>query len=98
MKFAQILNNKVHWVFDTDSTPRFAPNIILKDITNVNPQPQEGWDYNSIADSYTPPIIITQQIQVPIPNIKDVITGQQVIKDGMADLFITIASIPGVVV
>lgn len=45
MKFAQILHNKVHWIFESNEKPEFAPNIILVDITNFNSQPQEGWDY-----------------------------------------------------
>lgn len=35
MKFAQILNNKAHWVFEAEVMPEFAPDIIIKDITAI---------------------------------------------------------------
>mgnify|MGYP001611348091 CR=1 FL=1 len=55
MKLCQILDNKAHWIFESDAIPIFAPDIIIKDITNLIPQPQEGWDYNSQTDAYTAP-------------------------------------------
>lgn len=44
MRLAQIQNNKVHWVFEADQVPQFAPHIVLLDVTN-SPQVQEGWGY-----------------------------------------------------
>lgn len=44
MKFAQIQNNRAHWVFEADAKPEFAPNIVLVDITD-KPEVQEGWKY-----------------------------------------------------
>lgn len=55
MRFAQILNNKVHWIFESETQPRFAPNIKIVDITNMNPQPEEGWDWDPIGKKATPP-------------------------------------------
>jgi hypothetical protein len=52
MTFAQILDGRVHWVFEANTQPVFAPYIVIKDITNVSPQPQEGWDYNSDTGTY----------------------------------------------
>jgi hypothetical protein len=52
-KFAQIIGNKVHWIFDKEEKPEFAPYIIIKDITNITPQPQEGWFYDEVEDSYS---------------------------------------------
>lgn len=43
-KFAQIQNNKVHWVFEAEVMPEFAPNIVLLDITGY-PHVAEGWGY-----------------------------------------------------
>lgn len=56
-KYAQILNNKAHWVFEAEEIPEFAPNIVMKDITDVVPQPQEGWDYNQETGWFSPPAI-----------------------------------------
>lgn len=45
-KFAQVLNNKLHWKFEQDSAPTFAADIKIVDITGVTPEPQEGWDWD----------------------------------------------------
>lgn len=47
MKYAQILNNKVHWIGEYDKEPKFhkkAGDFI--DITDLAEQPEEGWDYD----------------------------------------------------
>lgn len=44
MRFAQIQDNKAHWVFEANVKPEFAPNIVLVDITD-KPAVQEGWKY-----------------------------------------------------
>lgn len=49
--------NKAWWIFQADQCPEFASNIVLKDITDLNPMPQEGWDYNTETDSFTAPVI-----------------------------------------
>lgn len=54
-KFAQILEGKAHWVFEAEEMPEFAPNIVLKDITDLVPQPQEGWTYDEASDTFAPP-------------------------------------------
>lgn len=56
MKFAQILYDKAHWIFEADEKPTFAPNIILVDITGRD-DIQEGWDYNSETGEFTAPVI-----------------------------------------
>lgn len=63
-KFAQIYNNKAWWIFDADTMPQFAPGIVIKDITNVTPQPQEGWGYNASTDTFSGPV-------VPVPTLAD---------------------------
>ena len=55
-KFAQILNDKAHWIFECEEKPDFAPNIILVDITGNN-EIQEGWDYNAETGEFAPPVI-----------------------------------------
>lgn len=44
--FAQILNGALHWKFQAETRPDFAPNIELVDITNHAPEPAVGdiWD------------------------------------------------------
>lgn len=44
-KFAQILNNKAHWIFESEERPKFATNIVLIEITG-NIEVKEGWNYN----------------------------------------------------
>jgi hypothetical protein len=51
-RYAQILYEKAHWIFETDETleqlyQRFAPDIVFVDITN-RPEVQEGWDYDGV--------------------------------------------------
>jgi hypothetical protein len=54
MKFAQILNNKAHWIFEADVKTDFAPNIVLVDITD-NSEVQEGWNYDSATGVFSDP-------------------------------------------
>lgn len=56
MKFAQIYNNKVHWIFEAEVMPEFAPDIVIIDITE-HPEIKEGWDYDANADSFSEPIV-----------------------------------------
>lgn len=55
MRFAQILNNWVHWVFEAAEKPEFAPNIVLVDITD-NPVVVEGWKYDDTTGVFTEPV------------------------------------------
>ena len=68
MKFAQILDGRVHWVSEADTQPVFAPYIVFKNITNVCPQPQEGWDYNSSTDTYSEHV---ETVTVAVPTFED---------------------------
>lgn len=59
MRFAQILWDKAHWVFEADTKPDFPPGpdgepIVIVDIT-AKPEVQEGWDYNADTGEFTPP-------------------------------------------
>lgn len=55
-RFAQILWDKAHWIFEAEEKPEYAPDIVLVDITGRN-DIQEGWDYNSETGEFTAPII-----------------------------------------
>lgn len=44
-KFAQIVENKVHWIFEAEEKPEFAPYIQLVEITGRD-DVKEGWYYN----------------------------------------------------
>lgn len=71
-RFAQINNDKVHWIFDSEEKPNFAPNIVLIDITGNNTV-KEGWYYKSDSGEFTeqepiqpeekPPTIEEMQMQ-----------------------------------
>jgi len=46
MKYAQIINGKVHGVFKYNPLPDFAPNIVMLLVDDVTPEPQAGWGYD----------------------------------------------------
>ena len=48
-KFAQVLNDKLHWKFEQDKAPDFAADIQIVEITGITPEPQEGWDWDGQA-------------------------------------------------
>jgi len=75
MKFAQILYNKAHWIFEAEEKPEFAPNIVLFDITGRN-DIQEGWDYNSETGEFTAPIPIVPKPVEPQPTIEEKILAE----------------------
>lgn len=56
MRFAQILYDKAHWIFEADKKPEFAPSIVLVDISGRN-DIREGWDYDTGTGEFTPPIL-----------------------------------------
>ena len=50
MRYAQILDNKAHWIFESDETieqlcRRFSPDIVFVDITD-KAEVQNGWNYH----------------------------------------------------
>jgi hypothetical protein len=55
-RYAQILNSKVHWIFEANDIPEYASDILIVDIT-TKPEVQEGWDYNSTTGEFTNPVI-----------------------------------------
>ena len=44
MKYAQIQDNRVHWIFESEETPDFAPYIQIISLEGHD-EVQEGWDY-----------------------------------------------------
>ncbi len=70
MKFAQILYDRAHWVFEADEKPEFAPNIVLVDITS-KPEVQEGWDYNRETGEFTAPVIPEPTPIEPQPTVEE---------------------------
>ena len=55
MKFAQIYNNKAHWIFEAEYKPEFAPDIVIVDVSALT-DIKEGWDYDAGTNSFTEPI------------------------------------------
>ncbi|MFY0742169.1 hypothetical protein AB1K09_06505 [Solibacillus silvestris] len=55
MKFAQILHDRAHWIFEAEEKPEFAPDIILIDITG-NDKIQEGWLFDKSSQTFEPPV------------------------------------------
>jgi hypothetical protein len=51
--FAQIINNKLHWKFEAEVAPQFAPDVVIMEITGMNPIPEEGWSF--INGKFNPP-------------------------------------------
>ena len=59
MRYAMILHNKAHWIFEQDEIPNFGPDpdgnpIVVVDITNMG-DVQEGDDYNAKTGTFSPP-------------------------------------------
>lgn len=56
--FAQIVNNKLHWKFSQETIPQFAPDIHIVEISGVEPEPQEGWEWN--GSFFSPPVALSE--------------------------------------
>lgn len=87
--FAQILDGQVHWIFQAETMPEFAPYIVILDITNVNPQPQEGWNYDATTDTYSEavaPATITPAVIPPTP-------AELTIMSALADMYVAMAAL-----
>lgn len=69
-KFAQILYERAHWIFEAEEKPEYAPDIVLVDITGRDAI-QEGWDYNSKTGEFTAPIIPEPTPIEPQPTIEE---------------------------
>lgn len=55
MKYAQIVQNTVHGVYEYDPLPQFAPNIVMIELPDDSPV-QPGWLYD--GEAFTEPQLI----------------------------------------
>jgi hypothetical protein len=62
--YARIDGGQVVEIFQTGGniTEMFHPSLVWVDITNINPQPQEGWSYNG-TNFTAPPVPTLSQAQ-----------------------------------
>ncbi|VVE76366.1 hypothetical protein PAN31117_05380 [Pandoraea anapnoica] len=51
--FAQILFGRLHWKFEAEERPEFAPGFVVTEISGFDPMPQEGWVATQGGDSWT---------------------------------------------
>lgn len=54
-KFAQVLAGRLHWKFEQEAEPQFAPEIVIIEITTMAPEPQEGWEWDGRKFIAPPP-------------------------------------------
>jgi len=59
MRFAMILSNRAHWIFEQDIIPDFPPDpdgnpMVVIDITD-NPEVQEGWIFDPKSETFSEP-------------------------------------------
>lgn len=82
MIYARIYENKVAELFETDDdiTQMFHPDLIWVDITNLDPQPGERWNY--VDGVFTPP---TLSVRTP-----EMIHGENVLR---RDYFLGVAAL-----
>lgn len=69
-RFAQILWDRAHWIFEADEMPEFAPDIVLVDITGRD-DIQEGWNYNKETGEFTAPVIVEPLPIEPQPTLEE---------------------------
>ncbi|MFY0520934.1 hypothetical protein ACOMCU_24385 [Lysinibacillus sp. UGB7] len=70
MRFAQILYNKAHWIFDAEEKPDYGSDILIVDITD-KPEVQEGWSYDPKTEKFTAPIIPEPTPIEPQPTLEE---------------------------
>lgn len=52
---------RAHWKFQAAEKPEFAPPCdVIIDVTNLNPQPNEGWVYDPATGTFSDPSIPTR--------------------------------------
>ncbi len=62
MRYAQIVNQLVHGIYEYDVLPEFAPNIIIIELPEVSPV-SAGWQY--INGEFLEPVIPEPESVVP---------------------------------
>ena len=69
-RYAQILNDKCHWKFDITTLPEWQDTAFqVVDITNYNPEPQEG-DLFDGMNFTVPPIPVPSVMQDIVDRIQ----------------------------
>ncbi|WP_458725641.1 tail fiber assembly protein [Pseudomonas mandelii] len=63
--FAQIQDEKLHWKFEQEDAPDFAENLVIVEITDLAPMPEEGWSYEG-GDFMPPPPPTAEEIMARI--------------------------------
>ena len=51
-RFAQIIDNKVYYIYVEEQRPPFPDDVLLIDVTD-QPEVQEGWDYDAKTGEFT---------------------------------------------
>ncbi|MSU98479.1 hypothetical protein EB795_31945 [Pseudomonas mandelii] len=64
--FAQVQDERLHWKFEQAEPPEFAPDLVIIEITDSAPMPEEGWGFDGAA--FLPP---------PPPSLEEVISRIQ---------------------
>lgn len=59
--FAQVQDDRLHWRFEQEEQPEFAPDLIVIEITGASPMPQEGWRFDG-SQFMPPPPPTTEEV------------------------------------
>jgi hypothetical protein len=54
MRYAQVLDGKLHWVFESSTQPEFSPEIFIIPLS-AYPDAEEGWLYDKNTGQCYPP-------------------------------------------
>lgn len=89
MRIAQILNDRVHWIFEADEMPDWPPypdgtKPLLVDLGG-NPDVQEGWLYQD-GQFAAPPVAEPEPVE-PMPTLEELAENQLIIMAALADLY-----------
>ena len=96
-KYAQILNNKVHWIGEYETVPHFNANVgIFIDITDLTEQPKENWDY--IDGNFIDSVVLRKSVYTKAEFIakipKSKIRGIQIATETNDDINVWIFNLP----
>ncbi|MBI4643100.1 MAG: hypothetical protein HY743_05080 [Deltaproteobacteria bacterium] len=54
---------RAHWKFEAEEKPEFAPDIVLIDVTGLDPQPEEHWIWDGQKFSVPDPPLVDSVIK-----------------------------------
>lgn len=80
-KYAQIVDEKAYWVFETDVEPVFAPNIFLVNITDFTSEVREGMAYDVKTNTFSS---TPESIK---PTVEEIYSNQTITMQAIADLY-----------